>query len=413
MRRIEALLRRAIGLDAASIGSTLIERSIRLRMKLHGMENFGDYEQLVRSSRGELDELTESVVVTETWFFRDRDPFQAFTLLLLGDWLLRHPGRAARILSVPCSSGEEPYSLAMALLDAGIAPDRFEIHGVDISARALERAERATYGRNSFRGPHLEYRDRHFVLTRDGYCLKPLVKNQVSFSRANILDEDFLSYHPPFDFIFCRNLLIYFDRATQTLTLGKLHRLLAPNGILFVGPAELPLVQDNGFVSAKIPQAFACRKTTTSPILPKPGSFRSLRQRIKRAAPRNLTNGNNLPPPVTASPRELSPKQMLAEARRLADLGQLDHAAAICKTYLARHSDCAEGYYLLGLVQDAANDPQAITSYRKALYLNPNHYEALVHAAAWLEKSGDPTAAQPLKLRAERAQPRLGTQRAT
>ena len=115
MQRIEALLRKEIGLDAASIGSSLIERTIRLRMKHRGLKHIQTYRDLLASSPEELRELIEAVVVTETWFFRDREPFNAFVQIVLTEWLPRNPAGPLRTLSVPCSSGEEPYSLAMAL----------------------------------------------------------------------------------------------------------------------------------------------------------------------------------------------------------------------------------------------------------------------------------------------------------
>src|SRR2546430_7669954 len=137
MKRIERLLRDTIGLDAATIGSTLIERTVRLRMKHHGLQTTERYEQLVESSDAEWDQLLETVVVTETWFFRDRGPFTALGQLVREQWLPAHPTAPLRLLSVPCASGEEPYSLVMALLDAGVPPGRFQIDAADISTRAL------------------------------------------------------------------------------------------------------------------------------------------------------------------------------------------------------------------------------------------------------------------------------------
>src|SRR5689334_18233534 len=139
MVRIESLLRREIGLDAASIGSSQIQRTIRLRMKRLGLKKPEEYHRLLGTSPAELVELIEAVVVTETWFFRDDTPFVAFTELAL-HWLSQNPGGTMRVLSIPCSSGEEPYSLAMALLDVNVAPHRVAIHGVDISLNALARA---------------------------------------------------------------------------------------------------------------------------------------------------------------------------------------------------------------------------------------------------------------------------------
>lgn len=397
MRRIEALLRQEIGLDAASIGSSLIERTIRLRMKHHDLKQPADYLKLLRASRAEFNELTEAVVVTETWFFRDREPFNTFTQFALGEWLPRHPTGVMRILSVPCASGEEPYSLAMALLDAGVATERFQIDAVDISTTALDRAARGIYGKNSFRGPDLEFRDRHFVPMAAGYALNLEVRRHVAFTRDNVLDEGFLAEAAPYDFIFCRNLLIYFDRTTQILALAKLHHLLAADGVLFVGPAEVPLVSEGGFTSINQPHAFACRKTDPHAAAPPP------RPRKQKPLPKSemlKTNSATQPTSVSTLPPALQ------QARQLADAGRLAEAAALCQAHLARNDTSAEAYYLLGLVKDAADDPEAITYYRRALYLQPDHYETLVHAALCLEKTGAASAARTLKRRAARAQPK-------
>lgn len=410
MHRIEALLRKEIGLDAASIGSTLIERTIRLRMKQHGLKQVQAYRDLLANSPEELRELIEAVVVTETWFFRDREPFNAFVQIALNEWLPRNPAGPLRTLSVPCSSGEEPYSLAMALLDAGVPDTRFAIDAVDISVNALARAEKGVYGRNSFRGRDLAFRDRHFHQSKEGLELNPSVRATVKFRRDNILDDGFLAGSAPYDFIFCRNLLIYFDRSTQVLVLEKLHRLLARDGVLFVGPAEMPLATEGGFVSANLPLAFACRK-----FAPEAVSATKLRPRASdpgRSATGKPVSGKSKPVHFTDTLQRLpSPAHLthhapnsLEVARQLADSGRSEEAAAICEAHLSRHGPSAEAYYLLGLIKDASDDPEAITFYRKALYLEPNHYEALVHVALWLEKMGDIIGARPFKRRAERAQ---------
>jgi chemotaxis protein methyltransferase WspC len=404
MQHIEALLRKGIGLDAASIGSPLIERTVRARMKMHGLDSTGEYERMLIQSAAEFDELIEAIVVTETWFFRDREPFNAFTQIA-GEWLPQHPEIPMRILSVPCSSGEEPYSLAMCLLDAGVEQERFQIDAVDISQNALLRAARGIYGKNSFRGQDLAFRDRHFTEVKDGFALSAIVRQQVNFQRDNVLDDGFMVASPPYDFIFCRNLLIYFDRATQDLTLAKLHRLLAADGMLFVGPAELPLVAESGFASANLPHVFACRKAKATTAPPQ-SRLRNRQPAFIAPEPDPAPNGTtDLGAANAADTGRDHNIGSLHLARRLADSGQLDEAAALCQTHLTQHQDCAEAYYLLGLVKDATDNPEAMELYRKALYLDPNHYETLVHAALWLEKHGDPAAAQAFKRRAERAAP--------
>jgi chemotaxis protein methyltransferase WspC len=417
MHRIEALLRQVIGLDAASIGSSLIDRIIRLRMKSQGLKQPEDYWKLLNTSRAELNELIEAVVVTETWFFRDREPFAAFAKLVAGEWLPRHPGTELRVLSVPCSSGEEPYSLAMSLLDARMPADLFVIDAVDISTHALARAQAGLYGKNSFRGKDLEFRDRHFKRSKEGYALNANVRTCVRFHHDNVLGHDFLARHTPYDFIFCRNLLIYFDRATQIQALGKLHRLLVPDGVLFVGPAEVPLVIDNGFVNANLSMAFACRKINTpavarsEPRPPAPASPRSESLSLKSPDFRRETLDFRPKEPAAARRTTLDSRHETQDsgldvAQQLADAGRLDDAAELCEAHLARHGTSAQAFYLLGLMKDAIGDPEAITFYRKALYLEPNHYEALIHMALLLEKRGDAEGARTLKRRAERAQPK-------
>ena len=409
MQRIEALLRKEIGLDAASIGSSLIERTIRLRMKQHSLKHVQAYRDLLANSSEELRELIEAVVVTETWFFRDREPFKAFAQMVQTEWVPGVPAGPLRALSVPCSSGEEPYSLAMALLDAGVPDTRFAIDAVDISANALARAKKGVYGKNSFRGRDLAFRDRHFRQSKEGLELNPLVRATVKFHRDNILDDGFLGGSAPYDFVFCRNLLIYFDRSTQVLVLEKLHRLLAKDGVLFVGPAEMTLATEGGFVSANLPLAFACRKFIPESVhTPKP------RRKIEhaRSAPEKSSSGKSRPVHFTDKLQRLPGAAHsithvptnLDVARQLADSGKIEEAAALCQAHLSRHGASAEAYYLLGLMKDANDDPEAITFYRKALYLEPNHYEALVHVALWLEKTGDAIGARPFKRRAERAQ---------
>src|SRR5205814_2378479 len=132
MERIEKMLREKMGLDAASVGSGSIQRVIRLRMKRLGMPDTSVYRELLTRSETEWDELVESVVVTETWFFRDPEAFS----VVVDAARACPPGASLRVLTIPCSSGEEPYSLAIALRDAGIPAERVRIDAVDISSRA-------------------------------------------------------------------------------------------------------------------------------------------------------------------------------------------------------------------------------------------------------------------------------------
>jgi chemotaxis protein methyltransferase WspC len=414
MIRIEGLLRKEIGLDAASIGTSQIQRTVRLRMKRLEIKKPEEYYQLLIKTPAEMSELIEEVVVTETWFFRDQEPFVAFTQLAM-QWLNQNPAGTLRVLSVPCSSGEEPYSLAMALLDLNVPMHRISIHAVDISAHALARARNAIYGKNSFRSKDLSFRDRHFRHSKEGYVLSQPVRECVQFHRDNLLGDDFLKGHPPYDFIFCRNLLIYFDRATQARAFEKLQALLTPSGVLFVGPAELTLVTDHGFANANVPMAFACRKLdprngrARETLVRSNASARLANPKTLSEAPSTVVSGleqktdKSEPRPVrveSETPRDLD------LAQQLADRGQLDEAAAICEDWLRNEGPSFRAFYLLGLVHDAAGDELAVEFYRKALYLEPNHYETLLQMSLLLEKKGDLTGARTFKRRAEKAQPK-------
>ncbi|HMP82697.1 MAG TPA: CheR family methyltransferase [Verrucomicrobiota bacterium] len=410
MKRVETLLRAEIGLDAASLGPTAVERAARQRMKTLGVGSVDDYFRLLDSSPAERTELVEAVVVTETWFYRDRDSFIAFTRLAQ-EWALKNPSGPLRALSVPCSSGEEPYTMAMCLLDAKLPPARFVIDAVDISARTLARAIAGVYGKNSFRGEDLAFRDRHFDAVNNSYTLRQPVRDCVRFRQDNLLNGNFLHESGPYHFIFCRNVLIYFDRPTQVRALAVLNAKLAKDGILFVGPAEMSIFLDNGFVSAGLPMAFACvhrdgtrptrpqrrARTTVSPVSPPASSPPAT---LPVGTP-PAANGN-VPPLPAATIAGVSDASDLNTAQQLADAGKLVEAATLCEEHIRRNGPSAQVYYLLGLVLDAGgNETLAADYYRKALYLAPDHYDALWHMALLLEKTGNHSEANSFKRRAE------------
>lgn len=405
MSVIENLLRKTIGLHTPAIGSSMVERAVRLRMRIHGLTKQDDYLILVEQSPSEWDALLDSVLVTETCFFRDKTPFLAMVGLVLDEWSPAHPDRILRVLSVPCASGEEPYSIAMALLDAGFPGMRIQIDAVDISARALACARSAVYNKNSFRGRDLNFRARYFHPADESYVLDVSVRKLVRFQRGNILDHDCLAETEAYDFIFCRNLLIYFDAPTQERTLSKLHRLLTPSGILFAGAAEMPLAMNRGFTSTNLPLSFACRKTDTLKKSSEPSRWPSGQQvhaNPPRRAAHSLTpmaRSGFFPSMSDAKPAMTG----LEKARQLANEGRMAEAEEICETHLREQGASAEAFYLLGTARHATGaDSQAGEFYRKALYLEPTHYDTLMQWALLAERNGDGARARILQERAGR-----------
>jgi chemotaxis protein methyltransferase WspC len=406
---VEHVLKRTMGLDAASIGSASVERAVRIRMSACQTRDLPAYVEQLRSDQTELQELVEAVVVSETWFFRDREAFTAVARIAR-ESALPSPADGMRLLSLPCSTGEEPFSLAMALLDAGLPSSRFRIDAIDISERALNHARRAIYGKNSFRGGDLAFRDRYFAPRPEGYHLADQVRRSVRFAPGNLFAGDFLPGTEIYDVIFCRNMLIYFDGPAQAHVIGVLTRLLTTNGVLFVGPSEASLLLNPDYVSTRIPMAFAFRKAArvaleqATPTKAIPVGPRSTARR-RTVSPLRAVSGSSADRPAVVPQATAAgdAKPEIHEIRRLADGGHLVEAARHCEEYLRAGEPSAEVLHLLGVIRDAAgNQAEAGDYYRKALYLDPNHHEALVHLALLLGKRGDAAGAKVLNDRVRR-----------
>ena len=417
-----ALLKRRMGLDSGSIGKAAVERAVRRRMGIAGIADEQDYLWQVQASPVEMQQLIEAVIVPETWFFRY--PESQAAMAALARARLYAPGaegRVLRVLSVPCSSGEEPYSIAMALLDAGVAAERFQIDAVDISVRMVEFAQRAMYGRNSFRGEELGYRDRYFSETADGHQLAAQVVGQVRFRPGNLFDPDLLAGVAPYDFVFCRNLLIYFDSATHERAVQLLRGFTRDDGVLFVGPAETTLLTSRRLPAVAMARSFAfLAKPLPPPAAPvaAPAAARPIvhswtpPRRPLAQAPAPGLPVPHAPIPAAPAASSAAPDGAQASLRHiatLADQGRVQDAMAQCRAHIQSHGASAQALYLQGLLQDATGDVrQAQAAYRKALYLDPTHREALLHLAALVASDGDHEAARRLQARAARGEARRG-----
>ena len=283
-------------------------------MSATGVDDERDYLMRVQASPAEMQLLIESVVVPETWFFRYPESQQAMAQLacerLFGAGAADE--RVLRVLSLPCSSGEEPYSIAMALLDAGVPASRFQIDALDISERVVQFARRGLYGRNSFRGDALDYRDRYFTETGDGHQLSAQVMERVRFQSGNLFDAGLLAHAPAYDFVFCRNLLIYFDQATQERAVQVLRRHTREDGVLFVGPAETSLLTARRLPPVAMPHCFAFlarpRPMRRRP-LPPCSSPRPCRRSRHRASPRRARPRRSDPCPIRPALRRRRPRR--------------------------------------------------------------------------------------------------------
>lgn len=410
------LLQRATGLDLAD---SVVERAVAERMAALGQSDAGRYAALLAGA--ELQALAELVVVPESWMFRDPEAFAAAARFALERLALR-PQRTVRILSIPCAGGEEPYSMAIALKEAGIAPMAFQIDAVDLSEVALARARSGRFTRNAFRGGDLSFRERHF--TRDGndYLIDPALRAQVNFSHGNLLTIDAAASSGRYDIVFCRNLLIYFDEATTNGAIARLRLMLSDEGLLFAGYAEVPAFCSQGFSPMRMPGAFALQKLrresahSTRRAAPGAGAQAAPARRAAGATPRPAagpapanTRGSHGTQgvPAKAAPAPLA--DLLEQASRLADSGELAGAAAICHGVLQNDPGAAEAYFILGMVSECERKPGVADSYwRRCIYLQPDHYQALCHLALLAEQQGDAAQAATLRQRAARVYGRQG-----
>lgn len=403
--RIVALLTRRAGLDPAALGLEAVVQAVRRRMSACGFCEGGRYEERLLVSGEEWNALVDEVVVKETWFFRDGTPFDFLQRHVRERWLPSHPERILRVLSVPCATGEEACSIAIALLDAGMARPSFEIDAVDISQAAIAKCRDATYGESSFRGGRLEYRQRYFTAVEGGYRPLAVVTDGINFLQGNLLEAGFALGRGPYDIVFCRNLLIYFDTAARKVARENLYRLLADDGLLFAGHTETTHTLGDRFALCEDPRAFAYRKVLAAP--PSEPSERVAPPPVRRAERLAAKRPSPSPRPQQTAFAKPAPVDdyaaLLDKARRLSDEGVLDAAEAICRQLIDRQNPRADAYCLLGLIEEALGDRlQAEGCYTRALYLDPNHYESLVHLILLLELRGDAPRAAALRARVGR-----------
>ncbi len=412
---IEQLLQLKMGLHSSTVGSSTICQAVEQRMRDCGVTDIDDYQTIVSQSATELNALIDTVVIPETWFYRDRNPFSAFSDWLCHTWLADNRTSPLRILSVPCSTGEEPYTLAMCLADSGVTASDAQVDAIDISSVNIEKARSACYGSNSFRGTDLRFRDRYFDPVGARFQLVDNIRERVNFEQLNILDQAFIAGRAPYHIIFCRNLLIYFDRPTQHQAIDRLEQLLTHNGVLFLGHSETSLLLERPFTALDFPSSFGFRRaqktrheeTSTVPrLLPKPTPVRKPGKPVP-AQPLPFTDnlGNSAQQDQNTTGEQAA--DLLQQALKLADQGHLDEAARFCETLLKQQNRQAGAHYLLGLIREAAGNPaEAERMFRKAIYLDPGHYEALAQLSIICRRQGDKGSAQRFHERAERAQRR-------
>ncbi len=415
LTNITQLLLQQIGLDHGTIGEHSIALGVQTRMQALRLTDVAAYAACLIVDRAELQALIEEVIVPETWFFRGLD--QLCYMAEVGSrWRPSFPGHSLRVLSIPCSSGEEPYSIYMFLRHHGLEPSQIRILAVDISQRSIDRATRGEYGAMSFRetAPLCDVLRHRYFESDLRHTVIPEVRNAVQFRQDNVISPTFLADAGVFDIIFCRNLLIYFDQQSRKLALQSLQRLLAPNGYVFGGHAEQLAMLDPQLKSVGPAGAFAYQRTDAAITAARPSpqvapsptpSIRPAQPAFKSAfAPASddwraegvspqvvgektvRTQTGGLTPPA----RQEGSFDLLASAEQAANSGRLSDARSLCARYLEQYGPTASAMCLMGVIQQAAGElTDAERSFQKAVYLDPAHKDSLWHLKLLAEKRGD------------------------
>lgn len=351
-----------------------------------------DYAVRLERDPEELARLRERITVPETWLFRYPAAFE----LLRG----RLAGRTKfRALSVACATGAEPFSIAASALAAGVPAERIQVDAVDPNPEALERASAGRLGRMAVRGGIPGWAAGMFRTDEEGVTVDAEVRRCVHLQRGSAPGATASFPAGSCDAVFCRNLAIYLSEDARAAIGRELDRVLAHDGLLFVGHAERPAAfglgdrfepacdQSHGtfaWVRTHAPRVEAPRTSVARPPAPRPWA-------PARAAP---SPSSRVPvAPVT-----------LAEARAAADAGRIEDARARALAVHASGDRSVELFHLLGTLEAAlGRSDEAEGWLRQAVYLAPAHAEALVQLALLADARGDHGLAARYRARAARS----------
>ncbi len=389
----------AAGFDPAVVVDNHLEAAVRRRLRLTGLSE-ADYRDHLPHDSAEHGEVLEELLVRESWFFRDLAPFELLGEFAQTRW--RYRTAPLRVLSAPCAGGEEPYSIALALMGGGLPLATLHIDAFDLSRRALAQAAAGEYGARSVRLiPPALLSDWLEAAPEGQFRVQQALRNAVRFHQGNLLELSGYFGPEKYDVVFSRNALIYLNAPARARVLNHLAGLLKPDGLLFLGHAETGLLRGRAFEACDYPGAFVFQQA--SPKGPTPVA------RARSVVPSAPLRSSQKSVKVVALPPCAKPvvdcAPVLAQARALADRGVYAAAADLLTTLLVQQPERADVQHLMGLVRGGqGNTLEARRCFERALYLDPRHRPSLEHLALLLAASGeDAEKVRLLQRRAERS----------
>jgi chemotaxis protein methyltransferase CheR len=264
-RKFQEFFYRKTGIQFESTKRYFVDKRLRERIEATHAESFRNYFMLLRfqASGEELQHLTNAMTVNETYFFREDYQFECMVKSLLPEIVVRKkPSAPIRIWSIPSSSGEEAYSIAIYLLEfwPGITTWDVEIISSDIDTTILSQARRGLYLPRSVQHVPPKLLDKYFERTENGYQISDELRQSVEFTRVNLTDAGDTRAYRYFDIIFCRNLLIYFDELSRKGAAETLYDALMPGGFLCLGHSESMSRISSIYKIRKLPDAIVYQK---------------------------------------------------------------------------------------------------------------------------------------------------------
>ena len=242
-RQLRDQIYKRTGMFFADSSKYLIQKRLSPRARELNFDSFQRYFYFLQydpRSEAEFDLIYDLVTTNETYFFREPAQLKAFTEEIVPELLGKRSLKRIRIWSAGCSSGEEPYSIAMLLQESGwFQKASFEIFASDLNQQVLQKARRGIYRENAFRATSPELREKFFRREADGsWKVVDEIRNRVSFGRLNIYDEGRVSLLGHLDVVFCRNVIIYFDDASKRIVIRNFYNRLVDGGYLLLGHSE-------------------------------------------------------------------------------------------------------------------------------------------------------------------------------
>jgi chemotaxis protein methyltransferase CheR len=402
--QLRSLLARSAGLVFDESRRDSVAYCIAERLRVTGARDVPSYLELL-SDGTERQQLLNEVTIQETHFFRNPPQIRALRKYVIPE-LLKHAdtrGRRIRIWSAGCSTGEEPYTIAMILRELLPTMTGWDIKVIatDVSSRALDAAKRGRYGERAVQMASPDDLVRFFVPTGDGhYDVRPEVRELVQFRHQNLVTDPVpFKADERIDLVLCRNVTIYFSRETTRGLMARLHACLRDGGYLFLGHSEtlwqvsedfrlVPLGTGDSaaFVYRRIDQDPKDRRGTVLPDRRTEDEGPPQPKPERRHSPRRDRTSVPAAKPV-------APASAIAVRAALAD-GKYEDAVAAATDFVTADPLNPMGHYLRGLaLVNAGQDDVALVDLRKAVYLDPSSGLGHFLLAGVLQRLGHPAAA--------------------